>query len=36
MLPLVFGLVGWALVFSILNAAVLSVRIRAENKALGR
>jgi methyltransferase len=35
-LPLVFGLVGWAIVFSILNAAVLSVRIRAENKALGR
>ena len=35
-LPLVFGLVGWALVFSILNAAVLSVRIRAENQALGR
>ena len=35
-LPLVFGLVGWAVVFSILNAAVLSIRIRAENKALGR
>ena len=35
-LPLVFGLVGPALVFTILNAAVLSVRIRAENKALGR
>ena len=35
-LPLVFGLVGWALVFSILNAAALSVRIRAENQALGR
>ena len=35
-LPLAFGLVGWALVFSILNAAVLSVRIRAENQALGR
>ena len=35
-LPLAFGLVGWALIFSILNAAVLSVRIRAENQALGR
>ncbi len=36
LLPLVFGLAGVALVFSILNAAVLSVRIRAENKAHGR
>ena len=35
-LPLAFGLVGWALIFSILNAAVLAVRIRAENQALGR
>jgi methyltransferase len=35
-LPLVFGLVGVALVFSLLNAAVLSIRIREENKALGR
>jgi methyltransferase len=34
-LPLAFGLVEWALFFSILNAAVLAVRIRAENKALG-
>ena len=35
-LPLVFGLPLVALVFSILNAAVLWVRIRAENRALGR
>ena len=35
-LPLVFGLWQTALVFSILNAAVLSIRIRAENRALGR
>jgi methyltransferase len=35
-LPLAFGLVEWALFFSILNAAVLAVRIRAENQALGR
>ena len=33
-LPLVFGLWEIALAFSILNAAVLTVRIRAENKAL--
>ena len=33
-LPLVFGLPLVALVFSILNAAVLTVRIREENKAL--
>lgn len=33
-LPLVFGLVALALVFSLLNAAVLAVRIRAENAAL--
>ena len=35
-LPLAFGLVGVALVFSVLNAAALSVRIRAENEALSR
>ncbi|MEO8175343.1 MAG: isoprenylcysteine carboxylmethyltransferase family protein [Sphingomicrobium sp.] len=34
-LPLAFGLVGVALLFSVLNAAVLTIRIRAENKALG-
>ncbi len=33
-LPLVFGLWGVALVFSILNALVLTIRIRAENAAL--
>ena len=35
-LPLVFGLVWVAAVFSVLNAVVLWVRIRAENRALGR
>lgn len=35
-LPLVFGLVGLALLFSLLNAAILFIRIRAENRALGR
>ena len=35
-LPLVFGLWPVALVFSALNAAVLTIRIRAENAALGR
>ena len=35
-LPLVFGLPMVAIVFSLLNAAILVVRIRAENKALGR
>ena len=35
-LPLVFGLWQIALVFSVLNAAVLAVRIREENRALGR
>ena len=35
-LPLVFGLWKTALVFSALNAAVLLVRITAENRALGR
>jgi methyltransferase len=34
LLPLVFGLWQVALVFSLLNAAVLAVRIRAENRAL--
>lgn len=33
-LPLAFGLVWVAMLFSILNAAVLTIRIRAENKAL--
>ena len=33
-LPMVFGLPGYALVFSILNATVLFVRIRAEERAL--
>ena len=35
-LPLVFGLPAVAIVFSLLNAAILFVRIRAENRALGR
>ena len=35
-LPLVFGLWKTALVFSILNAAVLAVRITRENRALGK
>lgn len=35
-LPLVFGLWPVAIIFSLLNAAVLFVRIRAENQALGR
>ena len=35
-LPLVFGLWQVALIFSLLNAAVLTVRIRAENAALRR
>ena len=34
-LPLTFGLVGVALLFSFLNAAMLTIRIRAENRALG-
>ncbi len=33
-LPLVFGLVWTAIVFSLLNAAVLAIRIRAEGAAL--
>lgn len=35
-LPLVFGLWQVSLLFTLLNAAVLTVRIRSENKALGR
>lgn len=35
-LPLVFGLWQVALTFSVLNAAILTVRIRHENRALGR
>ena len=35
-LPLVFSLPMVAIVFSLLNAAMLAVRIRAENRALGR
>ena len=35
-LPLVFGLWAVALVFTLLNAAVLAVRIRAEKSALSR
>ena len=34
-LPLVFGLWQVAFVFTLLNAAVLSIRIRAEDRALG-
>ena len=35
-LPLAFGLVWYAVVFSILNLAILWIRVRAEDKALGR
>jgi methyltransferase len=35
-LPLVFGLWKVSLIFSILNAAVLTIRIRAENRTLAR
>jgi len=35
-LPLVFGLWQVALVFTLLNAAVLTIRIREENRALAR
>ena len=35
-LPLVFGLWRVGLLFTLLNAAVLTVRIRAESRALGR
>ncbi len=33
-LPLAFGLVWYALLFSVLNAIILTIRIRAENEAL--
>ena len=35
-LPLVFGLWPLTVLFSLLNAAVLTIRIRAENRSLGR
>jgi methyltransferase len=35
-LPLAFGLVWYALLFSVLNAAILAVRVSAENQALSR
>jgi methyltransferase len=35
-LPLVFGLPMVAIVFSLLNATILAIRIKAENRALGR
>jgi methyltransferase len=35
-LPLIFGLWKLALIFSLLNAAALAIRIREENRALGR
>jgi methyltransferase len=35
-LPLVFGLWTIALLFTLLNGAVLALRIREENRALGR
>jgi methyltransferase len=35
-LPLVFGLWQVALIFSLLNVAILTIRIRSENRALGR
>jgi methyltransferase len=35
-LPLVFGLIGYGIVFSVLNGAILWVRLRAETQALGR
>ncbi|HKC02533.1 MAG TPA: isoprenylcysteine carboxylmethyltransferase family protein [Sphingomicrobium sp.] len=35
-LPLVFGLWPVAVIFSALNAAILAIRIREENRALGR
>jgi methyltransferase len=35
-LPLVFGLWQIAVIFTLLNAAVLALRIRTENRALGR
>jgi methyltransferase len=36
LLPLVFGLWRVALLFTLLNAAILTIRIREENRALGR
>ncbi len=36
LLPFVFGLWQIALIFSVVNAALLSIRIREENRALGR
>jgi methyltransferase len=33
-LPLAFGLVGYAAVFSVLNGVILAIRIRTENEAL--
>lgn len=35
-LPIAFGLPGYAVLFSVLNAAMLWVRIRVENRALAR
>ena len=35
-LPMAFGLVGYALAFSVLNGAVLYLRIRAEERALAQ
>ena len=35
-LPLVFGFWRMALLFTVLNLAILAIRIRAENRALGR
>ena len=35
-LPLVFGLVWYGVAFTVLNAAVLTIRITAENRALAR
>jgi len=35
-LPLVFGLWRIALIFTLLNAAIIAIRIREENRALGR
>jgi methyltransferase len=35
-LPLVFGMPQIALLFTLLNAAVLTIRVREENRALGR
>jgi methyltransferase len=33
-LPMAFGLTAFAVVFSLLNAGILAIRIRAENRAL--